>query len=396
VNKPALLKPGRAAKCKAARTAPPPPTEGPAAKAAPSPAATKAAAKATAQSPPSEQTTPAAESTASAESTLGLDEVEVNSTNYKGQWMRLTRAARRPLDFPNIAQAFNGTAQDKRELLRKFLSAGENLQDLEAHFTAERSVEDQTEEVTEAMTVRQMREAGFSERLRAKIAAVTAKGGLPDADAPNDYESMRFWCTKKLVKTARDTSTVKASVTARVQGQAALSALCSSVSRSTVAVPDAQALLAQVGHSRGSANDPAPAPKPKAKAGARKNGSAPSSAKGLSLKLANGKTLEDKTLALRVALSCTLQFFLQSPVRVGAEIKKEVNSLNGLVMDCKDLPRFAEDVKQLQGLSQLPVGLEDDAGDGLGLCTCACVCLSAPRAGAGHACQEGAGCCDAS
>ena len=78
--------------------------------------------------------------------------------------MRLTRAARRPLDFPNIAQAFNGTAQDKRELLRKFLSAGENLQDLEAHFTAERSVEDQTEEVTEAMTVRQMREAGFSER----------------------------------------------------------------------------------------------------------------------------------------------------------------------------------------------------------------------------------------
>ncbi|CAJ1437149.1 unnamed protein product [Effrenium voratum] len=247
--------------------------------------------------------------------------------------MRLTRAARRPLDFPNIAQAFNGTAQDKRELLRKFLSAGENLQDLEAHFTAERSVEDQTEEVTEAMTVRQMREAGFSE---AKIAAVTAKGGLPDADAPNDYESMRFWCTKKLVKTARDTSTVKASVTARVQGQAALSALCSSVSRSTVAVPDAQALLAQVGHSRGSANDPAPAPKPKAKAGARKNGSAPSSAKGLSLKLANGKTLEDKTLALRVALSCTLQFFLQSPVRVGAEIKKEVNSLNGLVMQVLD------------------------------------------------------------
>ncbi|CAJ1345696.1 unnamed protein product, partial [Effrenium voratum] len=131
VNPPALLKPGRAAKCKAARTVPPPPTEGPAAKAAPSPAATKAAAKATAQSPPSEQTTPAAESTASAESTLGLDEIEVNSTNYKGQWMRLTRAARRPLDFPNIAQAFNGTAQDKRELLRKFLSAGENLQDLE-------------------------------------------------------------------------------------------------------------------------------------------------------------------------------------------------------------------------------------------------------------------------
>ena len=76
-----------------------------------------------------------------------------------------------------------------------------------------------------------------------------------------------------------------------------------------MAVPDAQALLAQVGHGRGSANDPAPAPKPKAKAGARKNGSAPSSAKGLSLKLANGKTLEDKTLALRAALSCTLQFF---------------------------------------------------------------------------------------
>ena len=191
------------------------------------------------------------------------------------------------------------------------------------------------------VSIRQLRALALTQ-LRAKIAAVTAKGGLPDADAPNDYESMRFWCTKKLVKTARDTSTVKASVTARVQGQAALSALCSSVSRSTVVVPDAQALLAQVGHSRGSANDPAPAPKPKAKAGARKNGSAPSSAKGLSLKLANGKTLEDKTLALRVALSCTLQLFLQSPVRVGAEIKKEVNSLNGLGMDCKDLPRFAD------------------------------------------------------
>ena len=252
--------------------------------------------------------------------------LEVNSTNFKGQWMRLTRAAKRPLDFPNIAQAFNGTAHDKRELLRKFLTSGENLNDLEATFTAERSVEDQTEEVTEAMTIRQMQEAGFTALpgcnhcralnpcalftypdSRTKIAAVTAKGGLPDPDAPNDFESMRFWCTKKLVKTARDTSTVKASVAARVQGQAALSVLCSSVGRSTVAVPDTQALLAQVGHTQASpgasSNDPAPKAKAKAKAGTRAKGSAASSAKGLNLKLTNGKTLEEKAQALRMALS---------------------------------------------------------------------------------------------
>ena len=214
-----------------------------------------------------------------------------------------TRAAKRPLDFPNIAQAFNGTAHDKRELLRKFLTSGKNLNDLEATFTAERSVEDQTEEVTEAMTIRQMQEAGFTALpgcnhcralnpcalftypdSRTKIAAVTAKGGLPDPDAPNDFESMRFWCTKKLVKTARDTSTVKASVAARVQGQAALSVLCSSVGRSTVAVPDTQALLAQVGHTQASpgasSNDPAPKAKAKAKAGTRAKGSAASSGPG--------------------------------------------------------------------------------------------------------------------
>ena len=371
VNPPALLKPGRAAKCKAARTAPPPPTEGPGAE----PRSHQGCCEGYRQSPPSEQTTPAAESTASAESTLGLDEVEVNSTNYKGQWMRLTRAARRPLDFPNIAQAFNGTAQDKRELIAQVPERWREparprgpLHGRALRGGPDRGGDGGHDRPADArgrvlrapwpdinwhsmhiiVSIRQLRALALTQ-LRAKIAAVTAKGGLPDADAPNDYESMRLWCTKKLVKTARDTSTVKASVTARVQGH------CSSVSRSTVAVPDAHALLAQVGHSRGSANDPAPAPKPKTKAGARKNGSAPSSAKGLSLKLANGKTLEDKTLALRVALSCTLQFFLQSPVRV--IIKKEVNSLNGLVMDCKDLPRFAEDVKQLQGLSKQLSGL---------------------------------------
>ena len=290
--------------------------------------------------------------------------------------MRLTRAAHRPLDFPNIAQAFNGTAQDKREHIAQVPERWREparprgpLHGRALRGGPDRGGDGGHDRPADArgrvlrapwphinwhsmhiiVSIRQLRALALTQ-LRAKIAAVTAKGGLPDADAPNDYESMRFWCTKKLV---RDTSTVKASVTARVQGQAALSALCSSVSRSTVAVPDAQALLAQVGHSRGSANDPAPAPKPKTKAGARKNGSAPSSAKGLSLKLANGKTLEDKTLALRVALSCTLQFFCN----LGAEIKKEVNSLNGLVMDCKDLPRFAEDKKQLQGLSKQLSGL---------------------------------------
>ena len=75
VNPPALLKPGRAAKCKAARTAPPPPTEGPGAE----PRSHQGCCEGYRQSPPSEQTTPAAESTASAESTLGLDKVEVNS-----------------------------------------------------------------------------------------------------------------------------------------------------------------------------------------------------------------------------------------------------------------------------------------------------------------------------
>ena len=150
------------------------------------------------------------------------------------------------MDAPDSCSAqapeHRASAQDKRELLRKFLSAGENLQDLEAHFTAERSVEDQTEEVTghdrpadargrvlrapwpdihwhSMHIIVSIRDRALAlTQLRAKIAAVTAKGGLPDADAPNDYESMRFWCTKKLVKTARDTSTVKASVTARVQG----------------------------------------------------------------------------------------------------------------------------------------------------------------------------------
>ena len=41
------------------------------------------------------------------------------------------------------------------------------------------------------VSIRQLRALALTQ-LRAKIAAVTAKGGLPDAGAPNDYESMRF------------------------------------------------------------------------------------------------------------------------------------------------------------------------------------------------------------
>lgn len=67
--------------------------------------------------------------------------------------------------FPNVAKAFSGTKHELRGVLKSFLQRGGNLEAVEASVCASRPRSDETEGVRELLTVRQMREKGFSELL---------------------------------------------------------------------------------------------------------------------------------------------------------------------------------------------------------------------------------------
>lgn len=111
---------------------------------------------------------PAAEPERSTEPTLQIPDKEITSTNFKKEWLLLSRVAAGPraLEFPQIAKAFgSGTKAEQRDVLKRYLQNGGNLEAIEATFTVERSHEGEHEGTKELLTIDQMRKRGCSERL---------------------------------------------------------------------------------------------------------------------------------------------------------------------------------------------------------------------------------------
>eukprot|EP00438_Fugacium_kawagutii_P020794 Skav229463 [mRNA] locus=scaffold577:147481:148630:+ [translate_table: standard] len=175
--------------------------------------------------------------------TLKIPDKEITSTNFKKEWLLLGRVAAGPraAEFPQLAKAFgSGTKAEQRDVLKRYLQHGGNLEAIETTFTVERSHEGELEGTRELLTIDGMRKAGCSE---AKIAACVARGGIPDKDCPSDEAScvgrgvipdkdcpsdeasMKFWCHLSEKETTRDKFKVQMKAKANAQPGAMVDAL---------------------------------------------------------------------------------------------------------------------------------------------------------------------------
>ena len=92
----------------------------------------------------------------------------ITSTTHKRQFMSLQRVVTGPraASFPEISKIFgSGNKMDKLRVLKAFVQNGENLDALESSFRSSRTHSETTRTTRRLMTIRQMREAGFSECL---------------------------------------------------------------------------------------------------------------------------------------------------------------------------------------------------------------------------------------
>lgn len=103
--------------------------------------------------------------------TLTIPDKEITSTNFKKEWLLLGRVASGPraAEFPQVAKAFgSGTKAEQRDVLKRYLQHGGNLEAIENTFTVERSHEGELEGTKELLTIDGMRKAGCSECLALK------------------------------------------------------------------------------------------------------------------------------------------------------------------------------------------------------------------------------------
>ena len=93
--------------------------------------------------------------------------MEPNSSSHKKQWNALTRVSTGPraTQFPQISQMFQGDKASKLQALKLYLEQGENLHHCESAITVQKRYKDSLNHNRRWMTVKQMKEAGFSEWL---------------------------------------------------------------------------------------------------------------------------------------------------------------------------------------------------------------------------------------
>ena len=194
---------------------------------------------------------------------LDGDKVVYNSKFFKKEYNKLKRIAEGPrsVEFPQITKAFTGTSAEQHDVIRRFVESGGNENAVEAEFTAERTHEVEGRGERKLMTVKEMREAGFSE---AKINACVQKGGAPNEDCPTDMASMRFWAHTVKTETTRDATQLRSTVRASIAATSAVQALATGFAPAKVGVAvDAANVMAQAGphpQAQASAQQALPAP----------------------------------------------------------------------------------------------------------------------------------------
>lgn len=99
----------------------------------------------------------------------GGEEDLPSSATHRAEWLRLDRVAKgskAKAQFPQIAEIFaSGNMLEKRKCLKKYLENGSNMATTEGSFTAERLHKDKTKRNLACLTLKEMKEEGFSKFL---------------------------------------------------------------------------------------------------------------------------------------------------------------------------------------------------------------------------------------
>eukprot|EP00435_Cladocopium_sp_Y103_P074574 s636_g49.t1 len=102
--------------------------------------------------------------------------VKITSTTHRREFMALGRVANGPraTEFPEVARLFNGTKVEQRKVLAAYVQSGENLAEIEASFNYTRTHSEKYTAKRKLMTLKDMRDAGFSEYFVCILHAVNA------------------------------------------------------------------------------------------------------------------------------------------------------------------------------------------------------------------------------
>eukprot|EP00438_Fugacium_kawagutii_P014764 Skav228753 [mRNA] locus=scaffold589:50999:51755:+ [translate_table: standard] len=145
--------------------------------------------------------------------------LEPSSSTHLSQWKVLSRMSKGPraASFPQLSALFQGDKADKLRALKLYLDAGESLQRCEAQITVTKKHKEKVNHRRQWLTIRAMKEQGFSENLNSS--------GLPDEDAPNDPDSVKYRCSTALEEDDVMENEASIRITGDVQGADALRAM---------------------------------------------------------------------------------------------------------------------------------------------------------------------------
>ncbi|CAK9083364.1 Uncharacterized protein SCF082_LOCUS39572 [Durusdinium trenchii] len=151
----------------------------------------------------------------------------VNSSTHRKEHARLARRMANvdAAKFPEMSRLWAGNRvsvrplEEKSDLLRSWIASKENMDATECSLIVSKKQASEVETGRELLTIREMVAKGFSET---KITAILKKNEpVPDADAPDDPESTRFWCFVGGKYTDKETCTVEGVANVSVKPHAA-------------------------------------------------------------------------------------------------------------------------------------------------------------------------------
>ncbi|CAE7769876.1 unnamed protein product [Symbiodinium microadriaticum] len=134
------------------------------------------------------------------------DEQKINSTTHKKEYMRLKRIVEsgQLSAYPSMHQLANGTVKERAELLKRWVSSGENLANCEHLIVAQRTCNQEGRRKMKLIAVKDMRKV---EHIISTRQGIEATWHVNDRDAPGIHEETKYWVT--IEETAEDSVNVQ-------------------------------------------------------------------------------------------------------------------------------------------------------------------------------------------
>ncbi|CAE7682522.1 unnamed protein product [Symbiodinium necroappetens] len=144
--------------------------------------------------------------TPSAAAAPASDEQKINSTTHKKEYMRLKRIVEsgQLSAYPSMHQLANGIVKERAELLKRWVSSGENLANCEHLIIAQRTCNQEGRRKMKLIAVKDMRKV---EHIISTRQGIEATWHVNDRDAPGIHEETKYWVT--IEETAEDSVNVQ-------------------------------------------------------------------------------------------------------------------------------------------------------------------------------------------